>query len=322
MEVDPWTAGPFLRTPPPAPLVRVRFLQTVAACTDLACVTLAASWGGAAGGAWGALTAASLDADLRRGLGVLDVFFGHGFCLRDAALVLWGADHPAMEGWDRFLTEIEGASRERLAALVGLGLAMRLDAHGIVPSGPDTAAVLSGDPEARRAALVRLMDGGDGVAPGELRADALALAGDLPALRERVLTTLRGFGTLCLPAAGDPVWGRLRAAALRVGAGALPPDPVAAFPLVTGRAVPAEDREALAACREVLFCCCGHLGEQCAGLGGRPLCAGRILRGAGRGPASLLTPFAAVRSTRLPRVARLPTWASSARPSAPIPSAM
>lgn len=63
---------------------------------DLAFVTLAACWGNAAGGEWAVHAAASLDAATRRGLAVLDVFFGHGFCLRDAALVLWGADHAAM----------------------------------------------------------------------------------------------------------------------------------------------------------------------------------------------------------------------------------
>ena len=254
----------FLSSPPPAPVVRVRFLPTVAACMDLAFVTLAACWDNAAGGDWAVAAAASLDATTRRGLAVLDVLFGHGFCLRDAALVLWGPDHPAMAAWSGFLSEVDGMPPERWADLAGLGLAMRLHAHGMALPGGDAPSVLAGDPGARRAALTALMDGGDGIADRGLRSEVLELGGDLPALRDRITVALRGFGAGVLPPPGDGAWSRLGAAALRLEAAIATPDPLAAFPLVTGRAVPAEERESLAGAREVLFCCCAHLGAHCS----------------------------------------------------------
>lgn len=159
---------------------------------------------------------------------------------------------------------MEGATPERWAALVGLGLAMRLDAHGMVLRCGDTPSVLARDPQARRAALTALTESGDRIADGGLRSEVLNLAGDLPALRGRIAAALRRFGARVLPPPEDGSWRQLSAAALRLDAAIASPDAVAAFPLVTGRAVPAEEREALAGARKVLFCCCAHLGDQCS----------------------------------------------------------
>lgn len=261
MEVDS-----LLRATRPAPVVRVRFLQALAVCTDLACVDLAAIWHSPAAGPWAAAVAQALDDDVHRALPVIDVVFGHGFCLRDAALVLWGIDHPALSSWDAFVAEVAACPPERFAALVGLGLAMRLDAHGLAggDAAEQAAQSLARDAPARRGALVALMDGGDRVDDPAVRSDVLALAADLETLRDRLVSGLRGFGSLAAPPEGQDPWGALGAAALQISARSLPPDALAAFPQVTGRGVPAEDREALASAREVLFLCCAHLGEQCS----------------------------------------------------------
>lgn len=233
-------------------MVRVRALRAVAGCMDLACVDLAVVWGVDVG-EWARGVAGLVSADLKHEMRVLDAFFGHFFCLRDAALVVWGEGHPALQSWPALCDEVRGLPVARTAELIGVSLALRLEVHGLLTRDQqvDESRRLAADEAARRRALEQLLDN-DHVYDRRVRHDVFDLNGDVDALRTRLTRVLEAFGPLAEPGEVAPL----------NPAGDWPPDAVAAYPLITGRVCPGEDRDVLASAREVVFLACGHLGEK------------------------------------------------------------
>ncbi len=164
-----------------------------------------------------------------------------------------GEEHPALASWRALCDAVRGLSPGRTAELVGVSLAMRLDAHGLLPweKQPDEGGRLAADEAARRRALERLLDR-DRVEDAQVRREVFALNRDLEAVRPRLARALEAFGDIAAP--GEVVHVR--------PAGDAPPDPVAAFAVLTGRLCPPEERAALASAREVLFLACRHLDAQ------------------------------------------------------------